>query len=164
LGGDLKSTSECLFAPRPSRKRLGACRLCAAGRGDETSPLVRHFFFGHMDAVSAGVFRTVQHRIRAREQGIKCRDRLVSDSRADADGGANSVGGTVAPANSKLDRTRSPILLALSGPPGTIAINSSAPNLAMMSSARVLVRTTCPKTRKTSSPKACPKRSLIDLK
>src|SRR5262245_43701013 len=27
---------------------------------------------------------------------------------------------TVAPANSKLDRTRSPILLALSGPPGTI--------------------------------------------
>src|SRR5262245_58881413 len=93
LGGDLKSTSECLIAPRPSRKRLGACRLCAAGRGDETSPLVRHFFFGHMDAVSAGVFRTVQRRIRAREQGIKCRDRLVSDSRADADGGANSVGG-----------------------------------------------------------------------
>src|SRR5262245_53815968 len=45
-----------------------------------------------METVSAGVFRTVERRIRTADQGIKCRDRLVSNSGPDADGGANSVG------------------------------------------------------------------------
>lgn len=46
----------------------------------------------------------------------------------------------VAPATSKPERTGSAILLTLSHPPGTIAINSSPPNLPMMSSTRVLAR------------------------
>src|SRR5262245_30041030 len=60
--------------------------------GDETSSLVRRFFLGHMKTVSAGVFRTVERRIRTADQGLKCRDRLVSNSGADADGGTNTVG------------------------------------------------------------------------
>src|SRR5262245_47065957 len=92
LGDELKSRSESRFAPRPSGKKPSAYRFCPAGRGDETSSLVRHFFFCHMETVSAGVFRTVERRIRTADQGLKCRDRLVSNSGADADGGTNTVG------------------------------------------------------------------------
>ena len=52
----------------------------------------------------------------------------------------------------------------LSRPPGTIAMNSSPPNLPMMSLRRVLGRVTRANNRSTSSPAEWPNRSLIDLK
>src|SRR5215510_4787883 len=91
VSGNPISPSESLSAPRPSGKRPRACCLCPPGCGDETSSLVRHFFFGYLEAVSARVFRTVKRRIRPRDQGLKCRDRLVGNSGADADRGTNGA-------------------------------------------------------------------------
>jgi hypothetical protein len=64
----------------------------AARGGDQSSSLTRHFLFGDVEPISAVVLGAIESGIRTRNQRIDCRDRVVGNSGADANGRADAVG------------------------------------------------------------------------
>lgn len=120
----------------------------AARGGDQSSSLTRHLLFGDVEPISAVVLGAIESGIRTRNQRIDCRDRVIGNGGADANGRPGGVGADGGARNLK----------ARADTFGDFAdaLQSAWNNRYKLFAAatRVLARTTCPKTRNTLSPTA----------